>query len=239
MLNFLKRFFRLIRLESHNALDKLEDPVKMAEEGIRNLKRDLEFSLKNLVEIKAISVLQKKELENKKNLAIDYERKAILLLQKAQDNQINPQESDRLASEALLKRNEAYNEALKMLRNLENQEKMIVQLENKIRKLKNAIINWKNELSGLKARSKAASSIRKINEQFAQINSDSTAALIDNLKTKIEKEEALAQAYENIGLLENNIDAEINKALEGTIPPAIADSLADLKLRLLTQKNCS
>ena len=39
---WLKRLFRIGKAEAHSALDKLADPVKTTEQGIRDLKANLE-----------------------------------------------------------------------------------------------------------------------------------------------------------------------------------------------------
>jgi len=56
MFNFFKRLFKVAQSEAHSAVSKLEDPIKLTEQGIRDLKGDLESSLKNLAEVKAISI---------------------------------------------------------------------------------------------------------------------------------------------------------------------------------------
>jgi phage shock protein A len=39
MAGLFKRIFRVAQAEAHAAVDKLEDPVKMTEQGIRELKQ--------------------------------------------------------------------------------------------------------------------------------------------------------------------------------------------------------
>lgn len=237
MFSFFKRLFKILQSQAHSAAGKFEDPIKLAEQGIRDLQNNLEASLKSLAEVKALNITLKRQLEDNRQIAVDYERKAMLLLQKAQDNQLIPTEADRLAGEALVKKNQASSAAVTLAQNVTSQEKMILQLEEKIKKLKTQKENWQNELTTLKARAKVASSTRKINEQLSQINSGSTIAMLENMKTKIAEEEALAQAYDDMTLLESSVDTEINKALEGHANPEIADSLAELKSRLLTRKD--
>lgn len=237
MLDFFKRLFKVLQANAHSAVSKFEDPIKLAEQGIRDLQKDLEDSMKSLAEVKALNITLKRQLEENKQIAVDYERKALLLLQKAQNNELNQADGDRLASEALVKKNQATSSAVTLAQNVVNQEKMISQLEDKIKKLKNQKENWQNELSILKARAKVASSTRKINQQLSQVNSDSTIAMLENMKTKVAEEEALAQAYDDMTLLGSSVDSEINKALEGSANPAVSDSLAELKSRLLTKKD--
>lgn len=237
MLNFFKRLFKVLQSQAHSTISKFEDPIKLAEQGIRDLQKDLEDSMKSLAEVKALNITLKRQLEENKQIAVDYERKAMLLLQKAQNNELNQADGDRLAGEALVKKNQATATAVTLTQNVTGQEKMIAQLEDKIRKLKTQKENWQNELSILKARAKVASSTRKINQQLSQVNSDSTIAMLENMKTKVAEEEALAQAYDDMTFLDSSVDSEINKALEGSVNPAVADSLAEMKARLITKQN--
>ena len=44
-MNLFKRLFKLGQSEAHSAMDKLEDPIKMTEQGIRDMKKDLDVFL--------------------------------------------------------------------------------------------------------------------------------------------------------------------------------------------------
>jgi len=48
------RILRLGKAEAHSAVDKFEDPIKMTEQGIRELKKDLEESMKSLPKSKVL-----------------------------------------------------------------------------------------------------------------------------------------------------------------------------------------
>ena len=44
MAGLFTRILRLGKAEAHSAVDKFEDPIKMTEQGIRDLKKDFEES---------------------------------------------------------------------------------------------------------------------------------------------------------------------------------------------------
>ena len=48
-MSLFKRIFKVGQAEAHSAMDKLEDPIKLTEQGIRDLKKDLDGSLQGLV----------------------------------------------------------------------------------------------------------------------------------------------------------------------------------------------
>ena len=54
MAGIFQRLFKTGEAEAHALVDKLEDPIKMSEQAIRDLKKDLQESLKALAEVKAI-----------------------------------------------------------------------------------------------------------------------------------------------------------------------------------------
>ena len=55
-MSIFKRIFKIGQAETHSAIDKLEDPIKMTEQGIRDMKTDLEKSLQALAEVKAMAI---------------------------------------------------------------------------------------------------------------------------------------------------------------------------------------
>ena len=101
-MNIFKRIFKVGQSEAHSALDKLEDPIKMTEQGIRDMKKDLDAALHALAEVKAMAIRARNEVEDYTNKAKDYGSKAMQLLSRAEAGTITAEEGDRLASEALV-----------------------------------------------------------------------------------------------------------------------------------------
>lgn len=237
MAGLLERLFKVIQATLHAIVSKFEDPIKLAEQGIRDLKNDFDDSLKGLAEVKAIAISTKRELEEKKQIAQDYENKAMALLKNAQNGSIDSVEADRLASEALNKKQEALQSAAQLKSNVEKYDMMIKQFENKIAKLKEQIKNWESEVKTLKARNAVAVSSKKINQQLVSMSSDSTTAMLEDMKTKIQQEEALAEAYGSMESIETDIDKQINAALGSSYSPDVQASLAELKSKMITDQS--
>ena len=232
MIRVFKRMFKVAQSEAHAAVDRLEDPIKMTEQGIRDLRKDLEASMKNLAEVKALTIRLRKDQAEKKQIAGDYERKAMLLLEKGQKGGLAPEDADRLAGEALVKKEAATTQAVRASKDLENQANMVAQMEANVKKLKSQINTWENELTTLRARAKVAASTKKLNKQLAQVDSDSTVSMLEKMRGKVQEDEALAESYGDIAMIETNVDAEINKALEGGVSPSVSDSLGELKRKM-------
>ena len=232
MASIFQRLFKLGESHAHDLVDKFEDPIKMTEQGIRDLKKDLQGSMRSLAEVKGISIRLKKEAEDNKRLAADYERKAMLLLQKLQKGELDKADAERLATEALSRKEGCSQKAMKLMKELEQQEKMVSQLESNVSKLKSTVSTYQNDLITLKARAKTASATRKVNEQLAKVDSSGTISMLEKMKAKVEEDESLAQSYGELAGADKSVDDELNAALSsGETSPAI-DKLAELKSKM-------
>lgn len=213
MAGFFKRLFQLGSAEAHSMIDKLEDPVRMTEQGIRELKSDLEKAMQSFAEVKAISIRSQRDIEKSKASSLDWERKAMTLLQQGQAGKIDKSDSERLAAEALKRKEESGKQLLVAQQSFDTHAKNVTALQKNIEALKTKIQQYENELVTLKARAKTASATKKINKQLSTIDSNGTVALLERMKQKVEEEESLAQAYGEMNQIPTSIDDEINQAL--------------------------
>lgn len=62
-MNIFKRLFKIGEAEANSALDKMEDPIKLTEQGIRDLKLDLDKNLEALARVKALAIRAKNDQE--------------------------------------------------------------------------------------------------------------------------------------------------------------------------------
>ena len=230
-MNIFKRVFKVTQAETHSAIDKLEDPIKMTEQGIRDLKKDLDNSLKALAEVKAIAIRSKNDLQINKAKASEYENKAIQLLKKAQSGGLDASEADRLASESLAEKDEFIQEANRAKIDVEKFEANIAQLDSKVKKLRSNISGYENELRTLKARVKVSEATAKVNKQMAQVDSSSTVSMLERMKEKVVQQEALAEAYGEVAGESQSLDDEIDKALDFS-DANVSDELSALKNKL-------
>ena len=231
-MSFFQRVFKNIQSQAHSVVDQLDDPIKLSEQGIRDLKKDLQGSMRSLAQVKAITIRFKKDSDDQKKLANDYERKAMLLLQKMKGGDLQEAEAERLATEALTKKKEALQRAGTLEKDYEQQKAMGDQLQAKVQTLKETITRYETELVTLKARAKTATSMRKINQQMSNVDSSSTIALLEKMKDKVIEEESLAEAYGEMTDASVTLDEEINRTLAETSAAETSDSLAELKKKM-------
>ncbi|MGR3302106.1 MAG: PspA/IM30 family protein [Candidatus Scalindua sp.] len=232
MASIFQRMFKVGQSQAHSAMDKFEDPIKMTEQGIRDLKKDLQGSMRSLAEVKGVVIRLKKEADDNKRLAADYERKAMMLLKKMQNGELDSAQSERLATEALNRKEECSQKAVSVMQNWEQQDKMASQLQASVSKLRSTVSSYENELITLRARAKTAAATRKINEQVARVDSTGTIAMLEKMKAKVEEDESLAQSYGELVSAETSVDDEINSALAGSQLSLASDKLAALKAKM-------
>jgi phage shock protein A len=235
-MSIFKRIFKMGEAEANALVDKLEDPIKLTEQGIRDLKTDLDESLKAYAEVKALSIKSRKDATDLRAKASSYEQKAVMLLQKAEKGEIQQAEADRLAGEALTRKEEAESAAAREEENARKVDSQLTQLDGNIKKLKTNIGNYENELKTLKARAKVSDATTKLNKQMAQIDGTGTIAMLEKMKTKVTEKEALSEAYADVADASKGVDDQIDDALKNATPPQSSDALAKLKERMKSEQ---
>jgi phage shock protein A len=229
MLDIFKRLFNLSKANANSKLDQVEDPAQLIEQQIRELKQALAESLRSLAEVKASHIRAKREIDQQLILGGEYEKKAILLLQKAQLGEIEQRQADLLAAQALARKEEIEQRVSGNVKNLSGYEAMVQKLEQNAMQLRQQIEVWEQELRALKARAKVSEATRKLNEQLAGMNINGTVSLMNKLRDDVEKQEALAESYTKVLGNQNSLDAEIDKILGGSFSPTVNEKLNQLK----------
>jgi phage shock protein A len=231
-MSIFKRIFKVTQSETHAIIDKIEDPIKMTEQGIRDLKKSLQEAMVSLAEVKSLAIRTGRDAENKKKVAADYERKAMMLLQKMQKGELDAVEAERLATEALNKKEQNAAETVRLSQEAERHEKMANQLQASVDKIKSTITTYENDLVTLNARAKTAVATKKINQQITKLDSSSTISMLEKMKAKVEEEESLAVAYGELADTDKSVDDEINAALTSGATSSASDSLLEMKKKM-------
>ena len=135
-----------------------------------------------------------------------------------------------MAREALSRSEESQQRHSETAAQAEQQQQMATKLQGNVNDLKSKISSYENDLVTLKARTKTANATRKINQHLASVDSKGTVALLERMKTKVEEQDSLAQAYGEMAEDTQSVDDEIDKAIGGT--SAGDDSLAKLKAKM-------
>ena len=232
MASIFRRMFKVAESHAHSAMDNLEDPIKMTEQGIRDLKTNLQAAMVSLAQVKSLAIRMAKEGTDHKKRAADYERKAMLVLKRMEAGEMEAADAERLATAALEKKEESTQQAITATATHETQQRMSDQLQSKVEDLKRQISKYENEAITLKARARTASSMRKINQQLAGADGSGTVAMLEKMKQKVQEEESLAEAYDQLADVGGSIDDDLDKALAAPSSSAGSDSLAALKKKM-------
>ncbi|HSM64596.1 MAG TPA: PspA/IM30 family protein [Gillisia sp.] len=230
-MNLFKRLFKIGQAETNSAIDQMEDPIKMTEQGIRDMKEDLDKSLEALAQVKALAIRAKNDQDEHQNKADDYQNKAIAILKKGHKQEMDAAEADRLAKEALIQKDLSDQLVIRAKEESAKFDNNVAQLQKNIQSIKGNIGNWENELKTLRARVKVSNATKSLNKQMAQLDNSGTVTMLERMKEKVAQEEALAEAYGDIANASKSIDDEINKAAD-TSKGKAEDDLAELKAKL-------
>lgn len=209
-MNIFKRLFKIGKAEIHSVIDSFEDPINMTEEGIREMKEQLSESIESLAQLKALAIRKKNEVQAEDQSAKDYYNKAVMIIQKAENSEIDTAEADRLAKEALKKQGIAHENSQKLDKEYQKLHNDSEKMQGNINTLKSNISKWENELKTLKARVQVSEATKDINKKMTFIETGSTVSMLEKLKERAEQQEALAESYNDISNASKTADEEID-----------------------------
>lgn len=209
-MNIFKRLFRIGQAEIHAAVEKMEDPIKMTEQGIRDLRKELIEATEAYAKVKAIAIRTENDQAHCQKESLGYAEKAVIVMQKAQAGQVDLQKAEDLAREALSLRRKFYQEA----EELGNQALALQQSSREMFRntevLKENLDKWEKELRTLKARVKVSKATEQVNKQLARLDSNGTIQMLERMKSKVEDQEALAKAYGELAQNKHSLKDELN-----------------------------
>ena len=228
-MSLFKRMFGIAEAKGHALVDKMEDPKEMIDQGLRDLRKDLNESIKALAEAKSVVINLKRDLTQKREAAASYKVKATVALKKIANGDLSEAEGNRLATVALGQQKSYVAQVERQQTSVNKAQTNVDQIESNIGKLKAQISEWEGEAAVLESRSKVAGATKKLNQQMAQIDSSGTVAMLNRMRAKVDKEESLAESYGEISDANKSIDDEL-AVLDSTTP--VSDDVEKLKKEL-------
>lgn len=219
-MNIFKRIFRIGQAEIHAAVEKMEDPVKMTEQGLRELREDLNEATEAYAGVKALSIRTQNEKEARLKEAATYGQKAVLVMEKAQEGSLELEKAETLAKEALRLKMQYTEESEDLERQAAAHQQSAAEMLKNIEVIKENLSKWEKELKTLKARAKVSKATQQVNKQMAHLDANDTISMLERMKEKVEDREALAKAYGEIVNEKSTIKEDLEKVLNdktGTI----------------------
>ena len=195
------RIADIFKANVNDALDKAEDPEKM----LKQMVIEMEESVNKATLAVANAIANEKSLERKREKALkeskDWEQKAMKALQSGRED---------LAKAALEKKSISDRNA-QDLEPIYNQAKATSnKMREQLNSLKAKLEEARSRQSTLIARSQAAKAQKQIAQSFSGVGSDAFSKF-DKFETKIEKQEAEAEAFEELSDGSVELDDEFRK----------------------------
>ncbi|MCR9166262.1 MAG: PspA/IM30 family protein [Nannocystaceae bacterium] len=224
-MGLFSRLGTLIRSNINELINKAEDPEKMLNQVLVDMKAQLVEAKKQVAVAIADEKRIKKQYEQEATKAAEWERKAMLAVKAGDDN---------LARAALSRKQEHEEVAETLKQQWEAQKQSVEQLKAALRGLDNKIEEAKRKRNILVSRQKRAEAQRTINETLSNINSTSAFDTFERMSDRVTQIEAEAEATAEIGgaLPEATLESQF-KALEAS--SGVDDDLAALKSKMALQ----
>lgn len=213
-MNIFKRLFRIGQAEIHAAVDKMEDPVKMTEQGLRELRTDLTEATEAYAKVKALAIRTENDQFQRQQESRSYGEKAILIMQKAQSGQVDLVKAEELAREALSLHKKYYIESEALGEQVNALQQSSREMLRNTEILRENMEKWEKELRTLKARVKVSKATEQVNKQLAHVDNNGIIGMLERMKSKVEDQEALAKAYGEISREKNSRKDELDSLLK-------------------------
>ena len=168
IVGFFSRLFAIGKVEANAELDKLDDSISMTKQEIKDLKKDLGSLIQSLADEKLKVVRVERDMESQKQIANDYEKKAMQFLQKVKTFELDSEQANRLAASASEKKQTADNRVVSLTAEKKTHHNMIAKLKSDCSSLKFKISTYEKKLTTLEVNRKNALAANKKNQRLAK-----------------------------------------------------------------------
>ena len=212
-MSIFDRLFRIGKAEANAAVDKIEDPAKMAAQILRELRENYQQAIQGEAEIKALALQHRaSELQNR-NSAADWEKKTNDLLDRIESKQLDEAKGTELAAKAADAHQAALNQANEFAKMAEKEESAVAVMDLKIKQIKDQIAETESRAQLINSRAKTAEVSEKINKTLSSVDTDGLMATLNRMDEKASAQEFRAAAYAQLEDSTLSTEQEINKAL--------------------------
>jgi phage shock protein A len=218
--NFFSRAGRVVRGQLNAGMDNVEDAT--FENTLKQTVRDMKTELHKVTRAAA------EAMSNHNRLEAEYQRHA-RMADEWKERAKKAIESGRedLAKKALAKKAEADQQVESMRQGVENARDASSKLKERVSDLKRRIDDAERNASTLIARRNAAKAQKKVSQALAGVGeADNAFATLSQFEESVRKEEATAQAYDDMGSSPNE---DLEKEFAELDVSSVDDELAALK----------
>lgn len=189
-MSIFTRLGDLLRANINDLIDKAEDPEKMVKQIIQDMDRELVKSTQMLGKAMASERQLEKQMNDAKAKSADWENKAKLALQ------AGDQELAKKAVEEKLKVDEKVTQFTQMYESVHAQTE---QIKAQVEELKSKLEEAKSRQAMLIARSQMADTKKALAKSQGGFDGASALEKFDRMEEKIQRKEAEADAFAEIG----------------------------------------
>lgn len=220
-MGLFERIFRIGKSEVNSAVDKLEDPIKMADQVLRELRENYQQAIVGESEVKAIALQHRAEEQKAHTKAEEWEKKANDLLDLVEEGKLDAEKGNTLATTSAESHAQAQKQADEFAAMAEKEEQALAVMETAIKQLKDKIAEAENRTNLLKSRAKTADVSEKINKTLSSVDTDGLMGTLDRMDAKVTAQEFRSQAYAEVRDTTLSSEQEINKILHTSSSSAL------------------
>jgi len=223
-MGLFERIFRIGKSEANAVVDKLEDPIKMADQVLRELKDNYQQAIVGESEVKAAALQHRAEEQKARAKADEWEKKANDLLDLVEEGKLDAEKGNSLAITAAESHDQATKQANEYAAMAQKEEQALAVMETAIQQLKDKIAEAENRTNLLKSRAKTAQVSESINKTLSSVDTDGLMGTLDRMDAKVTAQEFRSQAYAEVRDTTLSSEQEINKIL-GTSSSSALDAI--------------
>jgi len=227
-MSIFQRLFRVGKANVNAAIDKMEDPVKMIDQVLRELDEDIEKVTAAVTSQIAVEKRFERELGEATEIVAKRDQQARQALASGNES---------LAREALedKKRHADKRDALQV--NYDRAKATADKLRGQLKEMKTKVTEMKTQRSSLIAQAEAAKAQERINKTMSGVGVDNLGATFTRMEEKIKQMHDQADAAYELANEGKSLDDKFEQLDKDVKHSQVDDELAALKAELEGQKS--
>lgn len=224
-MGIFQKLSMLIRSNINDAIAKAENPEKMLNQILLDMRDQLARAKQEVAVAIADERKLKAQTEEEQKLAADWENRAMLAIREGRDD---------LAKQALMRQQEHTERAIALAETWQKQQAETERLKDSLRQLNDKIEEAKRKKNLLVAKQKRAQAQQRIHETMAGLNDKSAFEAFDRMAEKIEETErrAVATAEVHEALAGDTLEQEFQQLGSGSANESVEWKLLALKEKM-------
>lgn len=222
-MSIFQRLFRIGKANVNAAIDKIEDPVKVIDQVLRELDEDIEKVTAAVTTQMAVEKRFARELQ---------EAEDVVSRRDAQARQALQSGNEELAREALADKQRQVEKRDTLKQSHAKAAATSLKLRGQLDDMKAKVSDMKNQRSTLIAQAEAANAQKQINQTMAGVGGSNLASTFNRMEEKIKQMHDEADAAHELANSDKSLDEKFEETFKATKNVAVEDELAALKAEL-------